>query len=151
MSDLDKLARDLETLMTDRKMMSAYSRPGRGEVFVLRYLAQREAPALPSELSRALQSSTARISAVLGSLEKKGQILREVDPANRRNTLVTLTPAGRERVERLLEHMRRHLREVLARMGARDAAEYVRLTKLFMDIARHSAAGDGFPGARDPA
>lgn len=151
MSAIDELADELGAIMANNKMMIAYSRPGKGELFILRYLAERDSPALPSELSEALQSSTARISAVLRSLEKKEQVRRKVDPLNRRNVLVTITDAGRDRVRGLLEHMRHHLRYVLTQMGEQDAREYVRLLKRFVEIARCQMPEPDFPDMECPA
>ena len=146
MPELDKLAQELEQTMADRKMMMAYGRSASGELFVLSFLAAQAEPALPSELSQALQSSTARISAVLKSLEAKGQVIRQTDPHNRRRVWVTITQEGRQRVERMHGRMGQHLRRVLTQMGEADAAEYVRLTKRFMAFARQSPPRDLLTG-----
>ena len=50
----------------------------KGENFILNYLTDREGPVLPSELSGAMQASTARVAAALNSLEAKGEITRPV-------------------------------------------------------------------------
>lgn len=144
LSTIEELADALSALFSNGKMMAEYSRSGRGEIFILKHLYEKNAPVLPTELSEAMQSSTARISAVLGSLEKKGQIHREIDTLNRRYILVTITDAGRDRVRHLTEQMRNHLIHVLARMGEQDAAEFVRLSQCFFEIARQSLPESGF-------
>ena len=53
-----------------------------------------------SDLARLLHSSLPATSRLLGTMEKRGLIVRSSDPADRRKTLVTLTDAGdRERIE----------------------------------------------------
>jgi DNA-binding MarR family transcriptional regulator len=116
-------------------MMERMQRGGKGELFILKYLADRDAPVTPSQIGAVMNASNARISAALGSLEKKGQIRREIDTANRRNILVTLTPAGRERNHHEIRQIKQHLMGVLTEMGDRDAAELARLMKRFFDIA----------------
>lgn len=69
-----------EIMSSSRKdMVENINRANKGELFVLHFLAVRNTEVLPSELSTALQASTARISALLGALEKKGQIVRDID------------------------------------------------------------------------
>ena len=111
---------------------------GRGEHFILKFLSEKNSAVFPSEISGEMQASTARISAALGSLEKKGQIHREIDKNNRRNILVTITESGRARCREETGWVRRHMIGALAEMGERDAAELVRLLKLFFEAANRA-------------
>jgi DNA-binding MarR family transcriptional regulator len=117
-------------------MMEKMNRTNKGELFVLRYLTMRNDAALPSELSAALHSSTGRISALLGTLETKGQIERNINKRNRRNILVTVTEAGRERVKTEMAKMRNSMTLILAEMGESDTLEFLRLSKRFFEIAQ---------------
>ena len=128
----------LSELMSRRKVMDDLNRSGKGEIFILKYLFMKDTPALPSELSEALSSSTARISAALRTLERKGQIHREIDTTNRRYILVTITEAGRERIRVIMRQMRSHLIQVLTEMGEEDAREFVRLSARFFEIAQRT-------------
>ena len=153
MSDLDnrieELARAFESLMKrSGKFMEEFSDSWRGELFILKYLFNHDTSITPSELSEALQSSTARISAILGKLEKKGQIYREIDTSNRRNILVTITDEGRERVQSSVRQMRRHLVDTLAEMGEADAAEFIRLLTAFFSIIQRSVTQGAMPCGR---
>ena len=47
-----------------------------------------------------LAVTKASVSQMLASLEKRGFLVRQIDPANRRNLIVTLTPEGIERLRR---------------------------------------------------
>jgi DNA-binding MarR family transcriptional regulator len=107
----------------------------KGEVFVLKCLAGRENAALPSELSAAVGSSAPRVAAVLGSLEKKGQIIRDIDKTDRRKILVTITEAGRERAARENEAVQKVLRDIFREMGANDTREFIRTLERFLETA----------------
>lgn len=123
-----------------RDMMEAFHRANKGELFVLHFLKLRGAKALPSELSAALNSSTARISAVLGALERKGQIERAIDPNNRRNILVTITGAGRERADAEWANIRETMTRIFAEMGEADTVEFTRLIKRFFALSQKHMA-----------
>lgn len=109
-------------------------RAHKGELFVLQFLAMRDGAVLPSELSAALHASTARISALLGALEKKGQIVRDIDKSNRRNILVTITQAGRSRVETEMHAIESRMAQVFIDMGEADTEEFIRLTRRFFEL-----------------
>lgn len=121
-----------------RKVIEDFNRANKGERFALHFLHMRDKPVLPSELSVALRISMARISALLGSLEKKGQVKREINMADRRNILVTLTEAGRQRARREMDNRQTCMAGIFEEMGEADTREFVRLTKLFAELtAKH--------------
>jgi len=138
LSSIEELVDSLGDMISHRKVMDEFNRSGKGEIFILRYLYMKESPASPSELSEALNSSTARISAALRTLEKKGQIHREIDTTNRRFILVTITEEGRERIQANMQRMQNHLIQVLTVMGEKDAREFVRLSTRFFEIAQRT-------------
>ncbi len=99
----------------------------RGGTFILHYLSDRDEPVLPSEISREMDISTARIAAALGNLESKGLILREMDKTDRRRILVTLTDAGRVAHEQQRQKMLAFTAGMLERLGPEDAVHFVRI------------------------
>lgn len=101
----------------------------RGEMAVLRLLKREEKPLPAGEISRALSMTTSRIAAVLGSLEKKGMILRQVDAADKRRVLVTLTQKGGACCQRRRQEVLSHMTEMLRYLGEEDAAHFVRIMK----------------------
>ena len=137
MSGIEEAFAELDKAMSGNRknMMEQLWRSGKGEHFILKFLIDKDEAVIPSELSDAMHTSTARISAALGSLEKKGQIHREIDTTNRRNILVTITEEGRKRSREEILHMRKQMMRVLTEMGEQDAAELVRLMKRFFEIA----------------
>ena len=128
---------------SQKDMMENISRVNKGELFVLHFLSMRNDNVLPSELSTALHASTGRISALLGNLEKKGQIEREIDKSNRRNILVTITEAGRNHVETEIGKIKNNMTHVFTDMGESDTAEFIRLIKKFSELMqKHMPRGE---------
>ncbi len=117
-----------------KNMIDNVNRTNKGELFILQFLLMHKTEALPSELSAALNASTARISALLGALEKKGQIVRNIDINNRRNILVTITESGRIRAESELRKMKSSMTQVFTDMGEEDTEEFIRLTSKFFEL-----------------
>jgi DNA-binding MarR family transcriptional regulator len=59
-----------------------------------------DGPKSAGELSEGTGLSSAATTALIDRLERKGDVRRIADPADRRRVLVEMTPAGRERVGR---------------------------------------------------
>jgi len=137
-SYIEKAIRSFSEMMASNKkdIITAFNRANKGELFVLHFLTLHNDEVLPSELSAALHSSTARISALLGALEKKGQIERDIDKSNRRNILVTITEAGRKRIEVEMTKMRKSMTQIFTEMGETDTEEFIRLVKRFFIISQ---------------
>ena len=136
MNKIEEAVNSLEEMMSGRKNpMEQMGRSGKGELFILKFLCDKNSAVIPSEISEAMHSSNARISAALGSLEKKGQIHREIDISNRRNILVTITEEGHERIRSNMNQMREGMISVFTEMGEDEAVEFVRLIKRFSEIA----------------
>ena len=114
-----------------KDMFDDLNRENKGELFVIHFLALHEREMLPSELSEAMNTSTARISALLNVLEKKNHIVRNVDLNNRRNVLVSLTEEGHKRIKKEMKQKRDCMIKVFSEMGEADTKEFLRLTERF--------------------
>lgn len=119
-----------------RNMFDNISGVNKGELFVLGFLVIEKRQVLPSELSAALQVSNARVSSLLSSLEKKGQITREIDKNNRRKILVSITKAGIVRIETISNERKNSMIEVFKEMGESDTKEFIRLIKEFFALSK---------------
>ncbi|MGW5724028.1 MarR family winged helix-turn-helix transcriptional regulator [Amycolatopsis sp. NPDC003865] len=79
------------------------------------------------ELAEALVHSASGLTRVVDGLERDGYARREVDPANRRSTLVVLTPAGLAALEAAwpthLRGVERHFAGHVSRAQAQVLAE----------------------------
>lgn len=127
-----------------KEQLGEINRGNRGELFVLRYLYFEGQEVTPSRLSQAMKSSTARVSALLRTLEEKGQIERRTGKGDRRNVLVTITDSGRDRVRKEIGQMRRNLGTVFSAMGEQNTADFLRLSSLFSDLMKkHAVCKEG--------
>ena len=103
------------------------SQTQRGEMAVLRLLAEENRQLLAGEISRGLGMTTSRIAAVLNSLEKKDMITRCVDPADRRRVVVALTERGEDFHLARRREAERDFTHLLERLGEDDARQFVHL------------------------
>jgi len=123
-----------EIMSKKREVMECVNRANKGELSMLHYLSLTNTPSLPSELSTELNSSAARVSAMLGSLEKKGLIKRDIDKSNRRNILVTITDDGHKIAKTEITEIEQALAHVFIKMGETDTADYLKLFGKFLLI-----------------
>ncbi|MBT1171492.1 MarR family transcriptional regulator [Bifidobacterium sp. SO4] len=124
---VDELWRDV---WCHRSQMQRDLNHGAGETFVIRALAHQGTMS-PSQLADAMHVTTGRISAVLSALERKGQIVRSVDPSDRRAVRVELTEAGRDRGRKDMQEMRDAVCWIFSQMGERRTREFVDLVREF--------------------
>lgn len=98
----------------------------RGELYVLQLLAERR-EAQPAEISASMEVSTARVTALLNGLERKGWVRRRPDPADRRKIRVAVTAAGEAVARRHRDAMLAYAERLLDGLGERDARELLRI------------------------
>lgn len=108
-------------------------RLAQGEPFVLNYL-YCHGSAQPSQISVAMQVSTARITTILNGLEKREMVVRRPDETDRRKINVCLTEQGRAYVVRDREEMLEVPSEILTQLGPEDTAEMLRLLDRLTEI-----------------
>lgn len=119
------------------------SRSMRGEMAVLRLLADERRQMLAGEISKRLEVTTSRIAAVLGSLEKKGMIIRCADPFDRRRVMVSLTQEGEAFCLEKREMAHKDVARVLMRLGEEDAKTFVSLMRRVSGIMAQECHGPG--------
>lgn len=112
------------------QMQREISRGVKGEPFVVQTLYTR-GPMTPSQIAQAMGATTGRVSTLLAGLEKKGQIVREPDPDDRRSVHVRLAETGKERARRQREDMRDAICWIFSQMGERRTREFIDLTTEF--------------------
>ena len=108
-----------------------------GEFFVLQHIALRESHVIPSEISDAMNISSARIAVTLNSLESKGHITRQIDTSDRRRILIKLTPEGKKRAENDRRMLLDTIVKMLMLLGEHDAKEYIRITGRMAELAQN--------------
>jgi DNA-binding MarR family transcriptional regulator len=106
-----------------------------GEMFILNYLINEQSDTLPSELSAAMNTSTARVAMALKSLETKGFIRRRIDKDDRRKVIVSITEEGRRLVLSERREMRDRMARILRELGEEDTREYIRIIERITEIS----------------
>jgi DNA-binding MarR family transcriptional regulator len=112
-----------------------------GEFDVLAALRRSGPPftLTPTVLARRLMLSPAGVTDRLNRLEEAGLITRTPDPHDRRGSLVSLTPAGRQRVDEAVEAHLDNEHRMLAALSERDRLALSRaLRRLLATFERHS-------------
>jgi len=87
-----------------------------------------------SEMSEYLHVSKAAVSQMLGTLEGRGLITREIDPSNRRTIIVKLTEKGGEMIDRFERGFDSYIGVLIDRFGENDTREIIRLIYKFTYI-----------------
>ncbi|MCB5953925.1 MarR family winged helix-turn-helix transcriptional regulator [Enterococcus sp. CWB-B31] len=138
MSFAEEAEKELVQLMIQNRdgAFSRFEKSNRGENIVIKFLDIQGEPISPKYLADSLNLSSARIAAVLGSLEKKGQITRHMDPKDRRRINVTLTACGKKAVNAEKREMRERIIWVFNQMGEEDTKKFIELTSKFIGYSQ---------------
>lgn len=105
-----------------------------GERSILGYLTFEKNRVTAGELSEKLYLSTPRIASALNNLSKKGFILRNRDPDDKRVVIVTITESGKCFVKEEREEAVAMIEKTLKKLGEHDAQEFVRIIKRIREI-----------------
>lgn len=152
MNEYEALARELMRSFDQRKKAPPHeeiSQTMRGEMAVLRLLAQEGTPMTAGDLSRKLRMTTSRIAAVLGSLEKKGMILRQADERDKRRVQVVLTDQGSAFCQRKKEQALADMTRLLTHLGHEDAHHFVRIMGRIHQFTPPLPSGMDEPGKNE--
>ncbi|GAA3409955.1 MarR family winged helix-turn-helix transcriptional regulator [Streptosporangium vulgare] len=107
-----------------------------GQARALRVIVDSEPPLKMVQLAERLRIVPRSVTPVVDALEEAGLVRREVDPANRRSTLLVVTGEGRERYERVREARRRVAEELFSVL---TAEQQDRLRELLSTVDAESA------------
>ena len=115
--------------------------------------AIREVPDIEaSRLSTLVALDRATLAKVLERLEAKGWIVRRGSKADKRIKLLRATPKGRAVLRAAEPGVRRCQRRILAPLGARDRARFVRMLERLVELNNgYSRAPMGEGGVDGPA
>jgi MarR family transcriptional regulator, 2-MHQ and catechol-resistance regulon repressor len=86
------------------------------------------------ELGRKILKSSGNVTVVIDHLEQGGLVARGRDPHDRRNVVVSLTPAGRSRIEAVFPD---HVRRIVDAFAALDASQITQLAALAKRLGTH--------------
>ncbi len=125
---------DMRAAAPHIKMERTMSQLARGEILALNYLAANGNRAYPKDMSKALMLTTARVAAMLKSLEGQDVITRTPDPSDSRQVSVCLTEKGIALVEERRTAMIRSVAKMLEALGEEDAKAYVRIQSKLVEL-----------------
>lgn len=100
----------------------------RGTHFVLGYLANHTDDIISSNISNALNVSTARMAKLLNNMEKKGLITKSTSPTDARKTIVNLTSKGKSIANRHKELLVEITMKMIDEVGYEELKEFVRIS-----------------------
>lgn len=104
----------------------------RGEPMVIKFLWLSDRAVSPKEIACKLGLSTARIAAILGNLEKKGEIRRDISPEDRRRISVYLTEKGKKEAQQNFQRGQQKMVAVFDCMGKEEAEQFIRSVEKFL-------------------
>ena len=90
-------------------------------------------PSALTEVREYLSVSKDAVSQMLNSLEKRGYILREIDPNNRRNIIVILTDEGRTAFEKRNQEFYDRFEMVIRGIGEKDVSQFIEMINKMSD------------------
>ena len=100
----------------------------RGAYFILAYLARAEGVVVAGDFSKMLHVSTARIAALLRTMEQRELITRHHASEDARRTIVEITPAGIERLGKIKEQALMKVERLLERFSKEELQTFIRLS-----------------------
>jgi DNA-binding MarR family transcriptional regulator len=89
------------------------------------------------KIRRELCITKAAVSQMLGSLEKKGYLTREVNKDNRRRIILSLTGKGAAFIEKTRAETEERLAGIISRFGKANTRELITLANRFSDITEN--------------
>ena len=95
------------------------------------------------QLSASSMRTAGAITNRIDRLVARGLVTREVDPANRRSTVITLTPSGRELVDDVVSHHLAHEERLLATLSPEQQGHLAELLRQLLVGLGDVPPGDG--------
>lgn len=142
MTFAEEAERELMQMMLKNRhgAFSKIEKSSKGASIVIKVLERLGEPTNPKYLADTSNLSTARIAAVLNNLEKRGLVIRTMDPDDRRRINVSLTEAGKKAAKSEKQEMRAKIIQVFELMGEEDTKKYLELTAKFVGYSQKLSA-----------
>lgn len=99
-----------------------------GTHFVLGYLSIHNEEVISSDLSSALNVSSARMAKILKNMEKRGLIEKKQSTSDARKTIVTLTKKGRDLILKYQDIFINSALVIIEKVGEEDLKEFIRIS-----------------------
>ena len=100
----------------------------RGTGFILAYLEEVSGEVIAGDLARELNVSTARIAALLKTMEKNGLIIRYQSATDNRQTVVEITQKGIDYSAAMKKQILEKAELLLEKVGKEELDEFIRIS-----------------------
>lgn len=124
---IEEITQQINHLKMQRRSSESKHKTGRGSGFILSYLYYNGNEVIPSELGKAMNVSTPRITAILNKLETKQLIVRTISPEDRRNVFISLSKQGKQLVEEQLLQQQKFIQTLVERLDKEDVEAFIRV------------------------
>ncbi len=111
-----------------------------GQAMCMRVLSHAGGEITQSELADRLVLSRPSVTRLLQRMERTGLVVRRTDADDQRQTLVTLTPGGRDLEQRLEQALAEYAEATLARLPDADRAELSRILPGWRKLAEQAVS-----------
>ena len=124
----------MNMLHVTRLVTDTYERIARSEGLsisgaeTLRLLALAQGPLTPAELASSEFLSTATMTTVLATLERRGLVERSPHPTDKRKVLMSSTPAATEVLSRIMDRYLKFGHQLMETLSERDLTKLQQLT-----------------------
>ncbi|MDR1948460.1 MAG: MarR family transcriptional regulator [Spirochaetaceae bacterium] len=107
-------------------------------LWLLHHIREHPCDLSGEKIRRELCITKAAVSQMLGSLEKKGYLTREVNRDNRRCIILSLTGKGAAVLEKSRAETEARLAGIISRFGKANTRELITLVNRFSDITENA-------------
>lgn len=112
---------DTESLLKNLKLSL------KGENLLLMILNDLGGSSTPGKIIQRLDFTSARLSAIIKSLENKGFVERRKNEGDGRSTIVAMTPVGKEHFVKLRAEIINNALTIIEQLGEEDVREFLRI------------------------
>lgn len=103
--------------------------------FIARYQLNNDTDyLLPSDISKALNITSPRISVILNSLENKEYITRSISTKDRRKVYIYITEKGKDYIKKINIQTKKIFNSIIDKLGEHDAQELVRIINRLVNL-----------------
>ena len=147
----------MNMLHVTRVVTDTYDRIARSEGLsisgteTLRLLALAQGPLTPAELASSEFLSTATMTTVLATLERRGLVERSPHPTDKRKVLMSSTPAAAEVLSRIMDRYLSFGHRLMETLSEKDLTTLQQLTVRLLDAKLEDDSDSGAGGEQLPA
>lgn len=110
-----------------QKFQRTFDESMSGEIFAIFYILYQKEDVRPTKIAKEMEISSARVAAMLNSLEKKKLISRKRSDIDKRKINIELTKSGTDLAQKTKEDVLHQVSSMLEFLGEEDAKELVRI------------------------